>query len=440
MSYSNDKDTFTYMTVKQKPRILLVGYNGANNTGSEARLIAILEDIHAVFGRDVKITIPTFNIRNLKRYVSESSSLKIVSVPSIYVFSLKSLIKNHDLIILVEGSCYMDTWTTALLRAYLTSTEQAAAMNKRILAYAVDVGELSSTNLRLLRKVAGKTDLILTRSKTAAETLKKWGIDAPIKYTADSAFSFVPDDGDCDFLNKQWPEASGKLLAGFALVNYFLWPVVVKLFGKSGNCYRWPYYFSTSRERTEKAEEYAVFYAAEIERIIDRYDCYIPLICMEQLDEPFAERVSGSVSSEKRNRIRIFSSGKHNASQMTGLLRSLDLLITSRYHGSVLAMQAGIPIIAVGHDLRLKVLFKEIGLRDELFIDYRDPELFFRLGALVDRILNKPEKGEESGFIRDIRKQMLASYEDLYTRSKKSRKILSDFAGKYGWLQDSTVQ
>ena len=82
MSYSNDKDTFTYMTVKQKPRILLVGYNGANNTGSEARLIAILEDIHAVFGRDVKITIPTFNIRNLKRYVSESSSLKIVSVPS----------------------------------------------------------------------------------------------------------------------------------------------------------------------------------------------------------------------------------------------------------------------------------------------------------------------------------------------------------------------
>jgi hypothetical protein len=42
----------TQVSVKQKPRILLVGYNGANNTGSEARLIAILEDIHAVFGRD----------------------------------------------------------------------------------------------------------------------------------------------------------------------------------------------------------------------------------------------------------------------------------------------------------------------------------------------------------------------------------------------------
>ena len=40
-------------------KVLLVGYNGANNTGSEARLIAIIEDVRAVLGPEVHITVPT---------------------------------------------------------------------------------------------------------------------------------------------------------------------------------------------------------------------------------------------------------------------------------------------------------------------------------------------------------------------------------------------
>jgi polysaccharide pyruvyl transferase WcaK-like protein len=434
MSDFRDTGSNTQKTGKQKPRILLVGYNGANNTGSEARLISILEDIYEVFGRDISITIPTFNIKNLKRYVEESYSLKIISVPSIYIFSLNKLIRNHDIIILVEGSCYMDTWTTALLRAFLTSTKLAASMHKPIIAYAVDVGELSSTNLKLLKKEADKTDFILTRSRTAADTLKKWGITAPIQHTADCAFSFFPGNNDSSFLNSQWPEASKKLLVGFALVNYFLWPVVIKLFGKKKNSYRWPYYFSTSKERTARTEQFVSGFAKEIEKIIEKFDCYIPLICMEQLDESFAEKIFGSVSYEKRKRIKIFSSGKYNASRMTGLLRSLNLLVTSRYHGCVLAMQAGIPIIAIGHDLRLKVLFHEIGLIDEMFIDYRDPDLFSRLEILIDRILKKLEKDDESDFVTGIKEHILNSYEDLYMRSKQNRQFLKSFARRYGWI------
>ena len=35
------------------PRVLLVGYNGANNTGSEARLLTIIEDIRSLLGPHV---------------------------------------------------------------------------------------------------------------------------------------------------------------------------------------------------------------------------------------------------------------------------------------------------------------------------------------------------------------------------------------------------
>ena len=42
-------------------KVLLMGYNGANNTGSETRLISIIEDVRRVLGPEVIITIPTLN-------------------------------------------------------------------------------------------------------------------------------------------------------------------------------------------------------------------------------------------------------------------------------------------------------------------------------------------------------------------------------------------
>ena len=45
-----------------KPRILLVGYNGANNTGAEAKLLAIINEVRAVVGSDAVITIPSLNV------------------------------------------------------------------------------------------------------------------------------------------------------------------------------------------------------------------------------------------------------------------------------------------------------------------------------------------------------------------------------------------
>src|SRR5690606_16820803 len=63
-------------TVSQ-PKVLLVGYNGANNTGSEALLTSDIADVRAVLGPDVPITVPTLNPANLRRYVKEGPALRI---------------------------------------------------------------------------------------------------------------------------------------------------------------------------------------------------------------------------------------------------------------------------------------------------------------------------------------------------------------------------
>ncbi len=174
----------------KNPKVLLLGYNGANNTGSEARLLSIIDDVRSILGPNALITVPTLNEVNLRRYLKEDEFLKIAPIASIFFFDIRRLVKEHDVLILVEGSCYMDTWTSALLWAFLWGTRCANNFKKPSLAYAVDVGHLSTFNRWLVKREASKTDLILTRTELAAEELKKIEVNAPIDVTADCAFTF----------------------------------------------------------------------------------------------------------------------------------------------------------------------------------------------------------------------------------------------------------
>ena len=191
----------------------MLGYNGANNTGAEALLLADIEDMRAVLGPEATINIPSLNPANLRRYVPEGPRQRIPFLPTIFFATLRRLVRENDLIFLVEGSTYMDTWTSALLWAYLWATRCADNMDKPCAAYAVDAGEMhSALNRRLVRSEASKTDLIITRAKAAAERMRQWGVTAPLEVTADNAFTFVPDAQDRGLLRKEWPEAGSSVV------------------------------------------------------------------------------------------------------------------------------------------------------------------------------------------------------------------------------------
>src|SRR5512146_552086 len=110
------------------PRVLMLGYNGANNTGAEALLLADIEDVHSVLGPQAVITIPSLNPSNLRRYVKETSNLRIAFMPTLFFSTLSRLVRENDLVMLVEGSTYMDTWSSAMLWCYLWTTHSAHVM------------------------------------------------------------------------------------------------------------------------------------------------------------------------------------------------------------------------------------------------------------------------------------------------------------------------
>jgi len=414
--------------LKKFKKVLLMGYNGANNTGSETRLISIIEDVRNVLGEDVELTIPTLNEKNLRRYIKEDKYLKIVPVPSIYFLALKNIVKKQDLVLLVEGSCYMDTWTSALLWAFLWTTKCASNYGIPCIAYAVDSGELSRFNRFLVRREASKTDLILTRNTYAGDRLIDIGVNAPIKNTADCAFTFETNIKDQNILKKIWNsenQDSANGFVGIAVVDFHLWPVVIRPWGRKEDLYKWPYYFSRSKSRVLKSRKLSVKWANEADKIVEQYNKNLIIICMEELDETLAHEIKNKMKHS--GRAMIVSARAYNASQMTEVLRNLELLITSRYHAGVLSMKSQVPQIGIGHDPRLKGLYKDIGIDKEFLLSYpksdsKIDEIWKILSKRVDQLIEDPGPAKEL-----IEK----SYQKQFKLAQTNKQILGKFLSNH---------
>ena len=423
---SESKKRLASMAGRSEPRVLLFGYNGANNTGAEALLLADIEDVRKVIGPHAVITIPSLNPPNLRRYVTEAPNLRIVHLPTIFFSTLRRLVRENDLIMLVEGSTYMDTWTSAMLWAYLWTTRCAADMGKPCLAYAVDAGDIKlALNRWLVRSEASKTSLIIARAAAAAERLRAFGVTAPMEVTADNAFAFSPDPADFGLLARAWPEA-GPHVVGMALVDFYQWPVVMRPWGPRADCYKWPFYFSTSPERTRATRALAQSYAALADDLITRHGKSVALIGMESLDEAMLHRVYGLMAHP--DRARIFCSSRYNASQMVCLLRDLEALLTSRYHACVLSLAAQVPQMAVGHDLRLKTIYRELGLFDDFFVEPNTHDLYQGLQARFERLVTDPACQQDA---------LRRGYDAHQADAQRNRALLKGFIKAHGWAPAS---
>lgn len=424
----------TKQSVGGRPRVLMVGYNGANNTGAEALLQADIRDLRAVMGPRAHITVPTLNESNLRRYLKQGPGLTISPIPTLFFAAIGRMVSESDLVLLVEGSTYMDTWGSPLLWFFLWASRCAARMGKPSLAYAVDSGSLSRANERRVRDTATTTDLIITRNEAAAARLKGIGVTAPIASTADNAFVFEPDESEAGWVSRSWPLARNGLV-GIAPVDFSLFPAVARLWGRRANCYRWPYYFSCSKRRSRYGEMLARSYAELADHVVESSGKSVALVCMEQLDEAIAEKVHGLMRHPER--ARIFSARHHNASQMTLLLRSLDLLVTSRYHAAVLSLAAGVPQVAMHHDTRLATLYRDLGLAAEWFIDpcFGDctngtvaeleatrRRISCQLRERVDALLSVPDR--QRGLLK-------TGYEEHLGRARRNRELLAEFVGRH---------
>ena len=137
------------------------------------------------------------------------------------------------------------------------------------------------------------------------------------------------------------------------------------------------YFFSDSEERREKFQRYLSEMAAAVNRYQQEHDAFVVILGMEKLDEEACLRFEHLVDGPHS----VYHSKDHNVFQMTGLLRQLSMLVTSRYHAAVLSMKRAIPLVAISMDSRLDGVIGETELADHYLLRVDDADLGRRITA-----------------------------------------------------------
>ncbi len=402
------------------PSIILVGYGGANNTGAEVRTLTIVDDLHAVFGENVPITVGTLNRKNTLRTIEESRTLTVLQVPYVCVAAIWRATKQYDIAMLVEGSTFKDSWSSALLYVFLWGAWSANRHGKFTVAYAVDAGHMRPINRALTRLVCADIDLIITRSAAAREELRSVGVSTEIAITADTSFQYRPSP----------PSGPETTTVGFAPVEFNMWPVRIRLFGRARNCYHWPYYYSWNKRRAARSRALVAAWAGLITDVVRRRGWDAQLIAMDEVDVGICNQILDVLEPDVRARTRTVFADHAPPLAIVSELRQLSYLVTSRYHAAVLSMEASVPQMALYGDERLLTIYRELDLEHHALCSDTAP-LDAELLEGFERLVQ--EADQQRGLLRS----RLDDY--FLPKCLQNRSLLASWARSVGLLSEEVA-
>ena len=369
----------------QKLKVLLAGYNGARNTGSDVRVAALADQIIAALGRDnVEVSVMSLDCESTAPYFEG----KVGQVPfsTLFFGALFKACSEHHVIVLCEGFTFKSKFADALTLYSCEAAGVARAQGKPCVAYGGEVGEMTPFLERAVRDLCRDT-LFIARSGESFEAARRLGLNA--RKGTDTAWTFDSSRGRekaAELLRADGWDGARPLL-GIAPVNPYWWPVrpsIVKWLRRTLcnvpflQFQKW-YFFSWSVERDALYQAYLDDLAAACATFARERGFQPVIVGMEQLDEDACAELAERLSTRFGMQAPIVLSRDYDGYVIGEVLRSLSLLVTSRYHAQVLAMGADVPAVAVSMDERLDNLAQEFDLPSSLLMHVGDTDLAARV-------------------------------------------------------------
>ncbi len=132
----------------QPLKILLVGYNGARNTGADARVVALTQQLEQTLGtEEAVLTVMTLDTESVGGYFSKS--VRLLHFTTVFIFSLLRACSTHHVAILCEGSTLTPTFADALCVFFCEASGIMRRQGKPCIAYGSEVGRLDGWLARL---------------------------------------------------------------------------------------------------------------------------------------------------------------------------------------------------------------------------------------------------------------------------------------------------
>ena len=370
----------------EKLRLLFAGYNGTRNTGSDVRVQEMLRQVRHVLGsQNVEFSVMTQNFDRTKGYFEGSRQ---VHLPDVYPPFLFREVHGHHGVVACEGSMFKSKFANALTTMMIGSLGLASAENKLSVAYGGDAGHMDDLLKRTCSRYT-RQSLVITRSLESQQLLSSLGV--PNELGADTAWTFEPHPRE--YAHKElrkagWDEKTPVL--ALCPIHPFVWPVSASI-GKylarvttgayKDSQYRTVYFFESGADVDRKFRHYLNGYTMATKAFLQKHRAFPILVAMERLDAVACRAIASEIPGTP-----VFTSDDYDMFQLVSILRACTYMVSSRYHGIVTSMPAGVVSAGVTMDERIRNLMRERG-HQHLLLNVDDSDLAPKLTEVMERLV-----------------------------------------------------
>lgn len=307
--------------------ILISGYYGFQNSGDDALLLAIAQDLRQ-YCPELSLTVLSANPKKT------AADYGIAAVNRMNPFALLRALSRCDLLLSGGGTLIQDRTSTQSLLYYLTIIRLAGLFGKKVMLYSNGIGPLQEKHRAITRHVLNRVQLITLRDPASEAELVRIGVDRPAIYlTADPAFSLEP----------ACPEQGRRLLSSCGLSP-----------DKTTICL-------SVRPWKELPQDFESILATAADELCRRYDAQCVLLPMQpqkdtELCRKIAEKMQSPCALLPPVGIR----------ETLAVIGACSLCIGMRLHSLIYAVSRGVPVVGLVYDPKISGVMDYMEKKDYL--------------------------------------------------------------------------
>ncbi len=350
--------------LQKNKEILISGYYGFKNSGDDALLKAIIQDLK-VCRESPNIVVLSANPRETME------NYRVKSINRLAPITILRHMNRAEMLISGGGTLIQDRTSTKSLWYYLMIISAALKKNLKVMLYSNGIGPLEKKkNIKATKKILDKVDLITLRDEKSEKALRDIGVDNKnVIITADPAL-------DLDVADKK---------RGLEILSREEVPSGVKILGVSVR--RWQNLGSDFENEIAAVCDYAH----------EKYGYYTVFLPMQASRDMAILQNIGRKMKYKSSVIK----KRYCVEDMISVMSCFDLCIGMRLHTLIYAAVNAIPVIGLVYDPKISS-----------FMDYTHQKHYIEVDKLSSDNLIKMLDECVANY-DELKKDLLENYSEL---------------------------
>ncbi len=356
------------ITSPEKDGALICGAYGKGNSGDEAILLAIVNEL-----REINPYMP---IRVLSRSPLETKlKLRVNAIHTFNVFKWQRALKKTKLYINGGGNLIQDVTSSRSLWYYLYNIYSAKKHGCFVQMYGCGIGPVISKKHKkdAARCLNRNVDLITLREEDSFNELREMGVTKPlIQLTADPALTLQP--APSEIVDSAFEKNGIPLDRGLFAISLRMW---------------------------EGFEEKAEIFGKLADYIYYEKGLFPVFFSVENKTDPEA----AAIAAEKCSCPHGFIVADDDVSLTIGMLSRFEAVLSMRLHTLIFSASQGIPVVGAVYDPKVSAFLKYICQeRFESFSELSLPGLISLCGNAISEGENKELRLETVRKLRELEK------------------------------------